>query len=299
MFSAAIKPNYELIERLRKERKMIDIPISSIRPKPTQIENGKSENSYSMIEFDTSHTGSLLTAVLDEITPYTQIVVTKDDRLCVTNQNQLTVNMTYAEIARQVRESYLELANGREQAETTNNQTLSLVPKETVPETTMPKESLTANESNWVLAWEDSNEEGEETQRPIVGTSPHANATDHQADTSEISIGLNSLRVNDKKRGESSTCTIKRNASKPKDLTRKLGKPIIIEATINGHKVRALIDSGLLGDFISTTVVDQLKLKLETLAKPIGLQMAVTGSQSVINFSVTARLGYQAIDKDR
>ncbi|QRV96035.1 Pol polyprotein/retrotransposon [Ceratobasidium sp. AG-Ba] len=289
MFSAAIKPDYDLIERLRKERKMVDIPVSSIRPESTQAEDSESDNSYGTLEIDTSHAGSLLTAVLEEITPYSQIVVTEDDRLRITDRNQLTVDMTYAEIARQVRESYLELAREREQAETTNNQTLSPV----------PEENSTANESDWVLAWEDSDDEDEETQRPIAGPSSHPNATDHQAETAEISVGLNSLRVSDKKRGESSTRVIERNASKPKDLTRKLGKPIIIEATINGHKVRALIDSGSLGDFISTTVVDQLKLKRETLAKPIGLQMAVTGSRSVINFSVTARLGYQEIDEQR
>ncbi|KAF8602498.1 hypothetical protein BDV93DRAFT_443954, partial [Ceratobasidium sp. AG-I] len=65
---------------------------------------------------------------------------------------------------------------------------------------------------------------------------------------------------------------------------------------VNGHEVRALLDLGSLGDFISTTVVDQLKLERETLARPIGLQMVVMGSRSSINFSVTAHLCYQTID---
>ena len=36
-----------------------------------------------------------------------------------------------------------------------------------------------------------------------------------------------------------------------------------------------MLDSGSLGDFISTTVADQLSLKLDELAEPITLHLAV------------------------
>ena len=50
-----------------------------------------------------------------------------------------------------------------------------------------------------------------------------------------------------------------------------LPKPIVIQVEINGVPVHALVDSGSLGDFISSTVVDQLKLKCTVLDKPLGL----------------------------
>ncbi|KAJ1299296.1 hypothetical protein OPQ81_005349 [Rhizoctonia solani] len=93
-----------------------------------------------------------------------------------------------------------------------------------------------------------------------------------------LMIQLNAAKIDKGKASSSKVRNIKRNASKPKDLTHKLPKPIIIEAEVNGHKVHALIDSGSLGDFISTTVIDQLKLLKEMLANPVSLQMAVTGS---------------------
>ncbi|KAF8610062.1 hypothetical protein BDV93DRAFT_430586, partial [Ceratobasidium sp. AG-I] len=89
---------------------------------------------------------------------------------------------------------------------------------------------------------------------------------------------------------------MERNASRPKDIERRYPKPLVVEVKVNGQQVRALLDSGSLGDFISTTVTDQLKLQRETLAKPIGLQMAVAGSRSSINHSVLVQFGYQNID---
>ncbi|PIL26935.1 hypothetical protein GSI_10073 [Ganoderma sinense ZZ0214-1] len=50
-----------------------------------------------------------------------------------------------------------------------------------------------------------------------------------------------------------------------------------------------------MADFMSTTLVDQLGLKTEVLAKPLSLQLAVHGSRSKINHSVTVEFAYQEI----
>lgn len=135
-------------------------------------------------------------------------------------------------------------------------------------------------EEVWTLIdWEESDEDSPKS--PKIGA---------------LAIQLNAAKLSQGKASSSTVRNIKQNSSKPKDITRKLPEPIIIEATVNGHKVRALIDSGSLGDFISTTVVDQLKLPKETLANLIGLQMAVAGLRSTINYSVDVRLGFQTID---
>jgi hypothetical protein len=75
--------------------------------------------------------------------------------------------------------------------------------------------------------------------------------------------------------------SVQRNAARIKDSgERLLPKPVVIKLEINELPVRALIDSGSLGDFISSTIVNQLKLKRVILEKPIGLQLAVQGSRT-------------------
>ena len=74
---------------------------------------------------------------------------------------------------------------------------------------------------------------------------------------------------------------------------------MVIKVNIDDQPARALIDSGSLGDFISSTLVDQLKLKKTQLDKAIGLQLAVQGSRSKINSVVSARLSYQGINESR
>ncbi|QRV81672.1 Transposon Ty3-I Gag-Pol polyprotein [Ceratobasidium sp. AG-Ba] len=91
---------------------------------------------------------------------------------------------------------------------------------------------------------------------------------------------------------------IERNSSVPKDLERKTSSALIAEVFINSKSCRALFDSGSLGDFISSTIVDQLKIKAEVLAKPIGLSMAVAGSRSQIKHCATVNIKYQKIDTE-
>ena len=48
---------------------------------------------------------------------------------------------------------------------------------------------------------------------------------------------------------------VERNAMKTKDFTRTLPKPIVVTVLINNKPVRALIDTGSMADFVSTTIV--------------------------------------------
>jgi len=101
-----------------------------------------------------------------------------------------------------------------------------------------------------------------------------------------------------KRRGQVSNTErdVQRTAAIPKDFERKVPKPIVIEVFINGKPAQALLDSGSMADFISTRLVDQLKLEKRVLAKPLGLQLAVSGSRSKINYEASARFQYQQID---
>jgi hypothetical protein len=92
---------------------------------------------------------------------------------------------------------------------------------------------------------------------------------------------------------------IQRNAAVTKDLTRTVPRPIVVTVRIDGHPARALLDSGSLGDFLSSTLADQLKVKRVKLNVPLGLQLAVQGSRSKINSGAKVKFQYQNISEDR
>ena len=92
---------------------------------------------------------------------------------------------------------------------------------------------------------------------------------------------------------------VERTSLKIKDKSRKLPEPIVVQAKINGHPIRALLDTGSMADFLSTTVVDQLRLPKEIYEKPLSVQLAVHGSRSKINCGTTVKFQYQTIDCDR
>ena len=92
---------------------------------------------------------------------------------------------------------------------------------------------------------------------------------------------------------------LQRNAAIPKDFTRVVPKPVVVVVHINGHPARALLDSGSLGDFVSTSLVDQLKLTKVKLKKPLALQLAVQGSCSKVNWGVHGEFRYQGISGKR
>jgi hypothetical protein len=92
---------------------------------------------------------------------------------------------------------------------------------------------------------------------------------------------------------------LEQTAMRPKDFNRKLPKALIITVKVNGKPIKVLLNTGSMADFLSTTIVDQLRLKKEVLAKPLPLQMAVHGSQLKINFSATVDFEYQDISCKR
>jgi hypothetical protein len=92
---------------------------------------------------------------------------------------------------------------------------------------------------------------------------------------------------------------MERTAARAKDFERVIPKGCIIEAFVNGNTVRVLVDSGSMADFISTTLVDQLKIKTDRLEKPLTLQLAVTGSRGNIHSSVTVDFKYLEIEEKR
>ena len=67
---------------------------------------------------------------------------------------------------------------------------------------------------------------------------------------------------------------VQHNSAYTRDLSRKILKPLVIQVMINGHCARALVDSSSLGDFMSSTLAEQLKVKKKELyysaAHPIG-----------------------------
>ena len=93
--------------------------------------------------------------------------------------------------------------------------------------------------------------------------------------------------------------SLQQNAAQVKGGHRVLPRPLVVKVTVDGYPARALLDSGSLGDFISSTLADQLTLKRKTLDSPLSLQLAVQGSRSKVNSVATAQLQYQGIKEER
>ena len=92
---------------------------------------------------------------------------------------------------------------------------------------------------------------------------------------------------------------LQRNAAQIKNNHRILPKPVVVKVNVNGQPARALLDSGSLGDFLSSTMADQLNVKREPLESPLSLQLAVQGSRSKVNARATVELQYQTINETR
>jgi hypothetical protein len=91
------------------------------------------------------------------------------------------------------------------------------------------------------------------------------------------------------------TQSLQRTASSLKDRTQLVPKSMVIRVKINGHTVKALVDSGSTADIISSALVDQLKIKRIELEMPVPLNMAVQGSRSKINCGVVALFEFDSI----
>ena len=92
---------------------------------------------------------------------------------------------------------------------------------------------------------------------------------------------------------------LQRNAAQEKGNQRVLPKPIVIRVTVDGHPARALLDSRLLGDFMSSTLADQQNVKKVILSTPLALQLAVQGSRLKVNSITAVQLQYQEINEQR
>ncbi|KAJ3556748.1 hypothetical protein NP233_g11909 [Leucocoprinus birnbaumii] len=93
--------------------------------------------------------------------------------------------------------------------------------------------------------------------------------------------------------------SIQRNSTIPRDISRVIPRPIVVVVKIKGHPCRALIDTGSMGDFISSTIAQQLNVPKVELSKAITVQMACQGSRSNINYRTRVRFAYQKLDYER
>jgi len=59
------------------------------------------------------------------------------------------------------------------------------------------------------------------------------------------------------------------------------------------------IDTGLLADFMSLNLAEQLQVKRAWLEKPLPIQLAMQGSRSKVNFGVNVHFQYQGTDYQR
>lgn len=91
--------------------------------------------------------------------------------------------------------------------------------------------------------------------------------------------------------------SVQRNSTHTKDPSRKIAKPLVIVVKIEGEPAHAPVDSGSLGDFMSSTLVQQLGIKKRELHSPIPVQLAVQGSRSRINYGATTKFEYQSISE--
>ena len=132
--------------------------------------------------------------------------------------------------------------------------------------------------SSWV-------EESESTERPV---------DESTEEPVKESMELGGIQVD-----KSKYPALQRNAAQVKGNQRVLPKPIVVRVTVNGHPARALLDSGSLGDFMSSTLADQLGVAKESLSTPLALQLAVQGSRSKVNYATTAQFQYQDINEKR
>lgn len=91
---------------------------------------------------------------------------------------------------------------------------------------------------------------------------------------------------------------IQRNADQVKGRQRVLPKLVVVKVLINNHQAQVLLNSGSLGDFMSSTLANQLGTKKQTMDTPLALQLTVQGSCSKINTITTVRLQYQQINEE-
>lgn len=91
---------------------------------------------------------------------------------------------------------------------------------------------------------------------------------------------------------------LQHNAAMVKDKHQMLPKLVVVTTIVNRQPVHALLDLGSLGNFMSSILADQLKVKHEEMEIPLTLQLAVQGLHSKVNSCTTVCLEYQTIKED-
>jgi len=74
---------------------------------------------------------------------------------------------------------------------------------------------------------------------------------------------------------------------------------VVVVVHLNGHPTWALIDTGSLANFMSSTLADQLKVKKIPLDKPLTIQLAIQGSRLKVNFGTKVHFSYQNVREER
>ncbi|KAI0070784.1 hypothetical protein K474DRAFT_1608059 [Panus rudis PR-1116 ss-1] len=92
---------------------------------------------------------------------------------------------------------------------------------------------------------------------------------------------------------------LQRNAASPRDLKHLVPEPIVVVIYINGHPVRALLDSGSLADFMSAKLAHQLQIQSFELVKPLLVHLAIQDSRAKINMECKATIRYQGVNEER
>ena len=155
-----------------------------------------------------------------------------------------------------------------------------------------PRKQITEVPKGFVQRWKTQlNDDG--TQKVVLDVHDYELAVDGE-DLDEVLVGLRALQIDQK-----SYAAIQRTLATVKDKTRLLPKPVVLKVKVNGNAARALVDSGAQGDFISSTLVNQLKLKRHEFTELLKLQLAVQGSRSIINAQVDACFQFGEMDEQR
>jgi hypothetical protein len=142
----------------------------------------------------------------------------------------------------------------------------------------------------------DPSEDSPAADEPLVSAfaMKYAKESSELMDPNHRTISLQAAQVDRNK-----LAAIQRNSASVKDKTRLVPKTVVLKVRIQGHLVRAMVDSGSQGDFLSTTLADQLSLGKAELKAPLKLQLAVQGSRSVIKYGIEARFQFEGIDELR
>ncbi|KAG8942182.1 hypothetical protein FRC00_011969, partial [Tulasnella sp. 408] len=147
------------------------------------------------------------------------------------------------------------------------------------------------------LSVEDRREKGPSRSGQATHSQMHPT---YQSPRTSRSVHLNASSVKDKRPQKRKVLDrLERNSARTKDFTRLVPSALVVEVRINGQPARALIDSGSLADFMSTKLADQLRLRTEQLEKPMSVQLAVTGSRTVVNTSATVEFELQGVREQR